>query len=254
MPQREVPAWMVKVGIIAGVVCAVAAVLGLVLTHLPGAHGQGNPDSTRTGAVGLTPTPSSSPTRSASPKPSTAPTGPPVITSSQAVASLLTGPQIASIAGSFVVSSLSALNEVPMLDLSLPSGDVSSLCADSSASLPVPPANSPVESGLFNGGSLSDGPEIGEQVAAYGKGGGAAALAAASAALSGCAFSPTPGLPPNMIEFTADANPTEGEWDIENDHDVLIEVGISQSGQAGLLGKLVSAIAANVSKARLASR
>ncbi len=114
--------------------------------------------------------------------------------------------------------------------------------------LSAPGAYSPTDTGYFNGDAISGGASIGEQVAAYATGTGPAALAAAGTTFEKCGFSPIPGLPSNIIKFTGSVSGNECEWEIARRGDVLIEVGIDQSGQDAIVSNLVSAITVNVNK------
>jgi hypothetical protein len=138
-----------------------------------------------------------------------------------------------------------------LLDLSTTQGAVSDPCNLSAVALPAPVTYSDVEAGYFNGGSISGGRTIAEQVAAYSPGGGRAALGAAKAAFLDCGFRMAPGAQPNVIDFRGTApNLNPGEWIVANARDVLIEVGIDDSDKQVILRNLLDAISDNVSRLR----
>jgi hypothetical protein len=226
-----------KAAVVGGCFAIAAAIIGALFTHW---FGLTSPQATQSPS-----SPSSSSSATGTPSPArTQPSSSPPISPAQASSALLAAQQIAVLADTTALNNLFSTNEIPMLDLSVASPQVLGSCQTPQSSLPAPAANSPVKTGYFNGGNITGGADIGEQVAAYVPGGGAKALAAVKAVLQGCGFTQAPGTSANVIRFTGTVT-SPCEYEVANKGDVLISVGISLSGQDALLDKLVSAITAN---------
>ena len=178
---------------------------------------------------------------------------PPPINSEQATDALLTGDQIESIIKARTIRPVSSVNSVPILDLSSSKTQFIGSCPVTPNSL-LPVAHSLVKTGTFNVPTLGM-VEIGEQVVAYRSGDGLQALDAAAAALQRCGFTPIQGISPAEIMGFTKGSLKEYGLEIENQGDVLIEVGISrinkleprtQNDLKIVLNRLISSISTKV--------
>jgi hypothetical protein len=238
--------WKSPLGLITISVIAILVATGiLALVSHVFRHISAGPPSPTASISTLSPTsPPASPTASSL----TGITSAPVITAAQASAALLKAPKIAQLFSTGVLNAMSSgLSNDVVLDLTMPANQYIGGCTPT-GSIPPPGSSSPAEAGYFNGNTISgNGADIGEQVGAYAHGSGQAALAAAQAVLAGCAFTQVAGTPANIIEFTGSGN-RPGEWEIVNDHDVLIEAAINLTGQDAGINAMVDAIEANISQ------
>ncbi len=177
----------------------------------------------------------------------------PLLFSSQAASRLLlTASEIERITGARLIGTISAINRVSMLDLSVGKAQYIRSCRIATGSLSAPFGQSPIKASSFGIPNLGT-VEIGERVASYKLGQGERALIAVDLLLQRCGFHLIQMDPYAAVGFTL--APLKGqEWEFKRVGDVLIEVVVSRPSQSGplnataVLSKLATSIEARVDR------